>query len=63
MQHEQQDSFDFAEIWRGAQYRRSDDVGPWFKHFVETARAWAVDALPDRGQPRRKASSAARAST
>jgi hypothetical protein len=29
------DAFDFAEIWRGAQYSRAADFGTWLRLFFE----------------------------
>ena len=40
MQQEQNDlhNDDLAEIWRGAQRRRSEDINLWFTHFFERQR-------------------------
>jgi hypothetical protein len=57
-----QDSFDFAEIWRQAQSRRSADIGPWLRHFFEIAKTRMLDARADRREASMKASPAARKS-
>jgi hypothetical protein len=33
MSEQHQPDLDFAEIWRGAQYRRAADVGTWLRLF------------------------------
>jgi hypothetical protein len=64
MQNEQHQSenteFDFAQVWRTAQYRRADDVGPWLERLLEKTRAWILTAtVARRPSPRQKARSPA----
>lgn len=52
MQNEQHQSdsseFDLAVVWRAAQYRRADDIGPWLSHLLEKTRAWILLAAASR---------------
>jgi hypothetical protein len=52
MQNEQHQSesseFDLAVVWRAAQYRRADDIGPWLAHLLEKTKAWILVATASR---------------
>ena len=42
-QHQSDSSeFDLAVVWRTAQYRRAEDIGPWLGRWLEKTRAWVL---------------------
>ena len=52
MQNEQHQSesseFDLAVVWRAAQYRRADDMGPWLGRLLEKTGAWLSTVIASR---------------
>jgi hypothetical protein len=48
-QHQSDDTeFDFAVVWRRAQYRRTDDIGPWLGRLLEKTRVWVLAVAASR---------------
>jgi hypothetical protein len=51
-QHQSDNSeFDLAVVWRTAQYRRAEDIGPWLGRLLEKTRAWVWAVTAARRDP------------
>jgi hypothetical protein len=63
MQNEQHQSdsseFDLAVVWRAAQYRRADDIGPSLGRWLQRTGAWISTVIASRRTEPGKARSSA----